>query len=1552
MRYHTTFKDIAVSILVVLACTGICLYGMLFFSVINPAQPFADSLVASLDRGSELSFRTTGIARSFFKEVEARELSVSLDDTILVSSDSLVLDTGLTQLLFSLMGKADKLTFTLDRPSVDITMDQVEALAGGPSQGGPSFLTKWVGKNSLELKTNALHASFTAPSYSASIQNSVLALSLEPGLALASFKGSIESGEAHVGGQSVRLDRILMDIDSTLVVNAESEAGSLNLAGTAVAFEQLVMATLLPSLDIAKGGLAIDFSLADLRMDGPVLTATMPKLSSRLSLEDLSFIALEASYDRLDLKVADLTLYSPTSTISLKQEGPSLLLSFATKAGSPLTVEKVGYSPLLSNTLIGSAQLEDDGQLYARLSISEMKTRLGDAFIGLGGVQLSSAALLGKDGIQDISLFMDSEASVAFEKADIQLSSPLSASLLLSDAFGSLSASLELPTLSSSLTDEPFAAALAYQQNREGGQAQGRLSFANQLLISALYDLPKGEKGTFSLKGRMQDFPIALSRPALVRYAPFITPYYSDTTRLTGNLSFQSTEGTGTILGFDGTLASDLVLLDLSLGNRSLDAGFTILAGIEGDSVVVDSLSLSTADLRLAYSGATNLNNWLPSGELRLFDTEEGTLLISANFSPLPPNTYRYALSTPLVPSLGIEGIIAQEQGLKKLTSDAKLSVYGTEYPLTFTFLTPTLLVELDSGDNLKLQADLAPPYRANLVVQDLRMPAASVIGNSFLDGEFLMQFNTLSDWRLEAREFKLASLLFNGERYDLGGSLFAFPSSLKTASLTLSQGPDRFDISLEYRGGELLKTFQAGGLTPFSFTFTLGQEEQHGIAVALTGSTSRVEALVELNQVGLGRFYSPLAGVDLNLTAFGHTDFKKRVSMDGKLSLESPLFSFVSDLSATDTQLQIENGLFKQGTLLFKDMELALDADKGLLTTQGRFEHIRTIPYTEQTSHFTLNLSVPFAPTASLFDLGKVIRALPAEGVSGIITIDDLLLLGEGGIADGWYSLTYKQGAISLTSPLLSFSYDSSDGALKATVDKDFGIGLGLDGWIRPEALYLKAGDIHFPLTLLNRLFVKPIFGFIDGIAHGELIIGGTLEKPNAYGQLSLDAASMDLFWLPQDILSVRSATVTLDGQRATSPTFPFFSTNRETGVTIRGVANLSANFDGLSLTSYEINARPTEGQVFVYIPIPGIDAEVLTYAEGTFSLFGVGYQTWLSGDVLLENTTMSLGLQGLPPWYEATGLTSTDFRITTGKNVSFFYPNMINPFIKATLTENQKIDILFDHTTEEISLDGSFAFRSGEIYYFQKNFFITEGSLTLHTDALSGSSTVQPRINLRAKLTDFDRGGNRVDIFMVLRDSSLTNLNPQFESIPSKDVNEILEIMGQSILPSGAYGQVNLFSVVSLAAAATDVAGKLGYINTGNNTALTESIRISLGLDLFSLRSNVVQNILFDALPGSNLSTGFSPLARYLNNTTIFMGKYIGKNYFLQALIHLSATDRSKIKRSFVAPDLAIDLELSMEWNNPLGTFSFFTQPNELSLYNIFDTIGFSVTKRIVLR
>ncbi|WP_320130908.1 hypothetical protein [uncultured Sphaerochaeta sp.] len=184
-------------------------------------------------------------------------------------------------------------------------------------------------------------------------------------------------------------------------------------------------------------------------------------------------------------------------------------------------------------------------------------------------------------------------------------------------------------------------------------------------------------------------------------------------------------------------------------------------------------------------------------------------------------------------------------------------------------------------------------------------------------------------------------------------------------------------------------------------------------------------------------------------------------------------------------------------------------------------------------------------------------------------------------------------------------------------------------------------------------------------------------------------------------------------------------------------------------------------------------------------------------------------MGLKDLPSWYIAENNTSASFNITTGRNVSFFYPNYANPIIKATINENQKLSLFYDHTKDSFKVDGIFSFRSGEIYYFQKNFFITEGSLSLRTDALSGEKGILPKINLRAKMADFDKEGNRVDIYLVLRDSTLSNLNPTFESIPSKSINDILEILGQSILPTGAYGQVNLSSVASLAVAATRCSG-----------------------------------------------------------------------------------------------------------------------------------------------
>ena len=1548
MKYHTTFKDIAISILVVLACALICLYGLGSINLVNPAQPFADFLIAKLDGGSHYAFRSTRLERLFFKTIDFHQVTFSRDDEILVSADSLSIDQGLQDLLSSLQGGTHSFVVTIEQPRITLFP---EALDFYPSENSSEFLAAWLNRNTFSIQANTLNGFFRGKGFETTIKESDIRLELGTSLSFLNFTAQIQQADLQLADSVFQLHDISLGLDADFLFSTTAQSGIMRNQEISLDFHNLAVISHLSSLNVTNQKMELDLSIADIQFKYNELQASIPHFTSNITLDTMALTQIGASFDVLDFHYKDIDFSLPTATINAVNEEESLLIGFATKPLEPIILKKEGYGSLSLSSLAGSAQILESGEIFTKLTLDEATTIFKRNHIRLGNLQVAVEGKIVQKGLEQVSGTLLSDAQVHFLDADIIISSPLEAKVGFTEHFTKLSSSLNLQSIHSGLTSEPINGTLAYQQSSLGGQLQVDVGFENQLSLHAVYDLPKDSLGTFFINGRLQHLAIGKFAPALERYVPFLKPYYSDDTRVTGNLSFQSTVGTGTLLGFDGTFVSDLALMGLSIGNRSLDAGFTFQANIEGDSVLVDALTLATSGLRLQFSGKTEMNNLLPSGELHLYDTENGSLLGFAKFSPLPPLQYRYMVNSPLESTFLLEGVIARD-GLETITSKSELSIFGTTYPIDFRFSSSTLQMDLKSSDFLSLQAMLTPPFKATLKTNEFTFPKSGLFANSILSGDFTLLFNDLHDWKIEADSIDLSSFFFNGHTYSLTGSLVADPSLIQVKDLYLGDGEQTMILGLHYAGSDLLDVYQQDWLLPFTFVFSLNGNKNNIFEFSLIGNEERLAFTFSGQELDLGRFSSSLEGFITSFSALGYTDGKQNLSMDGKIELQGPQLNFSTDVEAVGSLLKLENSKLTRGDMTLMGDLLTFDGHKGLLVSQGKFAHVRHLSYIDQPSHFTYDLSLAFTPKKTLFDMGTLLDEIKRKELVATLTLEDILVFGERGFSDGTYSIGYKQNVLAVNSPLISFRYDFSDASLSARFDKQFGIGFKAQGRLLPQDLSLELSDLYFPLPLLNRLFLKPVFAFLDGVAEGELLVGGTLLEPKFYGQLFVDSSQMELFWLSEDIISVKNVTATIDGERAISPVFPFFSTNKNTGATVQGIGQIGASFDGFSLLNYQINAETTKGSVFVWIPILEFEADIKTYAQGTFNLYGIGFETWLDGDVFIQDTSLSLGLGELPPWLKSEGLTSVKFNLTTGRNVSFLYPNSPNPFIKATIKENQKVTFSFDHNSDVLTVDGNFAFRSGEIYYFQKNFFITEGSLSLHTDALTGSNTIQPTINLRAKMTDFDTQGNRVDVYLVLRDSDLTNINPQFESIPSKDLNEIFEILGQSILPTGAYGQVNLYSVASLAAAATDVAERLGYINSNSSTALTESIRISLGLDMFSLRSNIVQNILFDALPGSNLTSSLSPLARYLNNTSVFMGKYIGDQFFLQALLHLSAMDSSKVTRSFIVPDLSLDLELSLEWNNPLAIFSLFTQPNELSIYNILDTIGFSVTRRIVLR
>ncbi|WP_320130910.1 hypothetical protein [uncultured Sphaerochaeta sp.] len=85
-----------------------------------------------------------------------------------------------------------------------------------------------------------------------------------------------------------------------------------------------------------------------------------------------------------------------------------------------------------------------------------------------------------------------------------------------------------------------------------------------------LYDRPSTDKATFLFDSRLDNLQIAQFKHVLDTYAPFLNPYYSEKSLLTGNLSFQpDTTGEEKIFGFKGIVSADLAFTDLSIGNRT-----------------------------------------------------------------------------------------------------------------------------------------------------------------------------------------------------------------------------------------------------------------------------------------------------------------------------------------------------------------------------------------------------------------------------------------------------------------------------------------------------------------------------------------------------------------------------------------------------------------------------------------------------------------------------------------------------------------------------------------------------------------------------------------------------------------------------------------------------------------------------------------------------------------------------------------------------------------------------------------------------------------------
>jgi hypothetical protein len=115
--------------------------------------------------------------------------------------------------------------------------------------------------------------------------------------------------------------------------------------------------------------------------------------------------------------------------------------------------------------------------------------------------------------------------------------------------------------------------------------------------------------------------------------------------------------------------------------------------------------------------------------------------------------------------------------------------------------------------------------------------------------------------------------------------------------------------------------------------------------------------------------------------------------------------------------------------------------------------------------------------------------------------------------------------------------------------------------------------------------------------------------------------------------------------------------------------------------------------------------------------------------------------------------------------------------------------------------------------------------------------------------------------------------------------------------------------------------------------------AIRDVFNLDLFSIRTQMLENLLAERIFGSAAGTvegeqEVSSLGRYLDNTTLFLGKYLSEDIFLEAMVGLRLKETGD-KDVYTKEEFEVDTEITLEWKTPLALLEFSFMPDMTDLF-----------------
>jgi translocation and assembly module TamB len=773
--------------------------------------------------------------------------------------------------------------------------------------------------------------------------------------------------------------------------------------------------------------------------------------------------------------------------------------------------------------------------------------------------------------------------------------------------------------------------------------------------------------------------------------------------------------------------------------------------------------------------------------------------------------------------------------------------------------------------------------------------------------------YSSSSDWQLNFDSFSLEG-----------------PSFIRPDSVFLAEGKGVIDENqimlsrIDYREGEDLPL--KGSLNA---NYLLSNENSASGWFFMEDPEGREKYIASFD-LNSQRFAAELAVTSFPLSKLGLTDLQGRLSgtLEASGSWINPDFRVEMELSEgqrDDQPLELELTAEKQGPLirleygrgrlgnhLLQKLSAGFVMDKGELQLSGEYRPVfegmlRTVGFDFRGNTVEID---------SLKELPSLISA-PFD----LIALFDPIVTADGEQNPQTYMVIREKESFTVSGgPENAISgYYSSEGSFLVESGGTLPLRGKVEGVLRENEIAAQISIDYADLSLLKPYADITFFSLLDGTASGNLAIEGSLRDPSFNGSVSVTRAVVRSSILPENpepfdaLIRIRDKSISVIAEPIQSgDAFIDASVNLEIERWLPG----SFRVDLLTEEDEELRIK---------YAIPGGGVDVDGYARGSFSIEGTSTTLRLVGDLLASNASVTLQGEATRRDRQASPHRRNldvfvDIVVNTGRRVEFFWPTVSFPVLRGFAQTGQRLSIFYDSADQRFALQGRVGIQGGEISYLQRNFLISRGVIEFNETA----ERFDPRLTVEAVLREMDEQGEPIRIYLSVNNQPLSRFEPRFSSDPSMSDAEIIAVLGAA-LPS-RIGQEALDITAGLALTGSLVT-QLGII--GSFEARVKDV---LNVDLFSIRTQMIQNLIVDRVGSAFTEEAFtgSDFTRYLDNTTVFLGKYFGNDLFIQGTLQIKANQ-------FTEPlvrenELFFDSEISLEWKTPLFLLEIGVQPDFL--------------------